>query len=433
VISVAATDWNGNLTYYSNYGSAVDLSAPGGSMSYANDPGGILSTLNTGTQEPGADAYAYYQGTSMAAPAVTGVISLLYSLNPALTPCQVLAILQSTATHFPTSSVCSTGNHCGAGIVNAGAAVQSLVPKKTDTQTRIIYDTPDPSTPGQAVTVSFSVIPTQGAGTPTGSVIVSDGTRSCSAPVAYGQCAIIFTSAGAKSLVATYPGDVNFNGSTSAVEPHTVNALTAPPVSFGKTSPGNNAANLPKTLTLWWSASFGADSYEFCLDTINDSACNSGWTNIGANTSVTLSGLNYATTYSWQVRAVNAIGTTLADGNTWWTFTTQAAPLPLPNAFTKNSPGSGIGNQPTSLTLSWQSTSPVTDYEVCYNTTLICANWTNVGLATSIQVSGLSYSKEYYWQVRAWNGTLGPVYADGGSWWSFTIQPITTFIPMIIR
>ncbi len=123
VITVAATDRDGSRAYYSNYGSVVEISAPGGDTHVATN--GILSTLNTGTQGPVADTYDYYQGTSMAAPHVSGVVSLLYSLNPALTPAQVLSILQSTVTAFPGGSTCNT-SVCGSGIVNAGAAVAAV-------------------------------------------------------------------------------------------------------------------------------------------------------------------------------------------------------------------------------------------------------------------------------------------------------------------
>jgi serine protease len=118
VISVAATGRDGGKAYYSNYGSTVDLAAPGGSMN-TGSADGILSTLNTGTQQAQADTYAYYQGTSMATPHVAGVAALMLSANPALTPDQVESLLKSTARAFP--QACSG---CGAGIVDANAAVQ---------------------------------------------------------------------------------------------------------------------------------------------------------------------------------------------------------------------------------------------------------------------------------------------------------------------
>ena len=122
VITVAATTLGGNRAYYSNYGSMVEISAPGGDSS-----GYILSTLNTGEQGPVSDAYAFYQGTSMSAPHVAGVTSLLYSLNQHLTPAEVLAHLQASVTAFPVGSTCSTAT-CGSGIVNAGAAVLRIPP-----------------------------------------------------------------------------------------------------------------------------------------------------------------------------------------------------------------------------------------------------------------------------------------------------------------
>jgi serine protease len=119
VITVAATSRNGGRAGYSNYGSKIAIAAPGGDGS-----GGILSTLNAGLTTPGADSYANFQGTSMATPHVAGTVSLMLSTNPALTPAQVRQMLQSSARAFPrgTGRDCNT-TICGAGIVNAGAAV----------------------------------------------------------------------------------------------------------------------------------------------------------------------------------------------------------------------------------------------------------------------------------------------------------------------
>lgn len=91
------------------------------------------------------------------------------------------------------------------------------------TTTTITADTPDPSVVGQAVTIQFSVAPTTGTDTPTGNVTVSDGTISCTASVAAGQCSLTFSSAGARSLTAIYAGDSPFQTSTSAIESHQVN------------------------------------------------------------------------------------------------------------------------------------------------------------------------------------------------------------------
>lgn len=127
VITVAATDRGGQRAYYSNYGTVVKIAAPGGeNIPISQD--GILSTSNTGTSSPAADTYRFSQGTSMAAPLVSGVISLMLSLEPALNASEILALLQSTATPFPSGSNCNTTT-CGSGIVNAADALAVLNPK----------------------------------------------------------------------------------------------------------------------------------------------------------------------------------------------------------------------------------------------------------------------------------------------------------------
>jgi serine protease len=117
VITVAATNRNGGRASYSNYGAIVAVAAPGGDTA-SGAANGILSTLNSGTRGPASDNYAYYQGTSMAAPHVAGVAALMLSRNPSLTPDQVASILKSTARAFP-----ATCSQCGTGIVDAYAAV----------------------------------------------------------------------------------------------------------------------------------------------------------------------------------------------------------------------------------------------------------------------------------------------------------------------
>lgn len=118
VVTVAATGRNGGKASYSNFGATVEVAAPGGSGG-ANS---VLSTLNTGTQGPGSDNYALYNGTSMATPHVSGVVALMLSVKSTLTPDQVTQILQSTARPFP-----ATCSQCGSGIVNANAAVDAAI------------------------------------------------------------------------------------------------------------------------------------------------------------------------------------------------------------------------------------------------------------------------------------------------------------------
>lgn len=79
VISVAATDNYNRITYFSNYGSWVDIAAPGEN---------ILSTLPTNfkisrvTYE--STGYGYMSGTSMACPAVAGTAALILAADQQL-------------------------------------------------------------------------------------------------------------------------------------------------------------------------------------------------------------------------------------------------------------------------------------------------------------------------------------------------------------
>ncbi len=117
VINVASVTSASARSSFSNYGTLIDVSAPGS---------GILSTLNAGTAGPGAESYASYNGTSMASPHVAGAVALVQSYRVGLglapyTPAQVEASLKATA--YPLAGACSGG--CGAGIINARALLDA--------------------------------------------------------------------------------------------------------------------------------------------------------------------------------------------------------------------------------------------------------------------------------------------------------------------
>lgn len=117
VITVASVTSASSRSSFSNFGSTIDVSAPGSA---------ILSTLNAGTTVPGAESYASYNGTSMAAPHVAGVVALMQSRRIAqgralMTPAEVESTLRATA--YPLAGTCTGG--CGAGIVHARAAVDA--------------------------------------------------------------------------------------------------------------------------------------------------------------------------------------------------------------------------------------------------------------------------------------------------------------------
>jgi serine protease len=173
VVTVASTDRDGNRAFYSNFGTVVEISAPGGETNTSPAPqNGVLSTLNAGLTTPGAASYAYYQGTSMAAPHIAGILSLMVSISPTLNYTQSVQVLQDTAQAFPAGSNCSTST-CGAGIADAAAALFALAnpgeptPTATATQTGQPGPTATPTNAGRATRTPTVVQPTA-TFTPTG-------------------------------------------------------------------------------------------------------------------------------------------------------------------------------------------------------------------------------------------------------------------------
>ncbi len=219
---------------------------------------------------------------------------------------------------------------------------------------------------------------------------------------------------------------------TGMAEPYVMTSTTwgatsNPPEAFNKTEPDDGTTSQPINITLDWENSTGAESYEFCYDTSDDSTCAS-WESTGTTTSVNLSSLGYNTTYFWQVRAINGEGITYANGSSTsdWQFTTRLEPQP-PEPFSKSSPVDSATSVALNPTLVWGSSTGATSYEYCYDTTddQACSNWIDVGTDLSVSLSGLVYNTTYYWQIRA-NNVDGTTYANGDatSDWSFTTIPL---------
>ena len=116
-LSVSALNNQGKLTYYSSYGK-VEMSAPGGEIFFDNDPRGYPVCINDTTKK-----YAFEQGTSFAAPVVTGVLGLLLSV-PGVTPAQAKDALYKGADHTSLSTLPDA--KYGYGIVDAYASLSRV-------------------------------------------------------------------------------------------------------------------------------------------------------------------------------------------------------------------------------------------------------------------------------------------------------------------
>ncbi len=105
-VSVAATDSMDKRASFSNYGTPIDISAPGVS---------ILSTIfNT----EGNNSYSSFSGTSMATPVACGVAALIKSMYPDLTPDQLKARIMAGCDSIDVLNPGYEGK-LGAGRVNA--------------------------------------------------------------------------------------------------------------------------------------------------------------------------------------------------------------------------------------------------------------------------------------------------------------------------
>ena len=168
VIAVAAVRHSGTKVGFSDIGPEVTIAAPGGNCvntsvtqsSQCLFP--IITAVNSGATSPAANGGTYSDGvfntslgTSFSTPMVAGTVALMLSAAPNLSNAQVINILKTTARAFPTTSdttptppvctvpaygstakqdecLCTTGT-CGAGMLNAGAAVPAANALSTGT------------------------------------------------------------------------------------------------------------------------------------------------------------------------------------------------------------------------------------------------------------------------------------------------------------
>ncbi|MCH7343411.1 S8 family serine peptidase [Pelomonas sp. CA6] len=192
VIAVAALRHAGTKVGFSNLGPEVTLSAPGGNCVNVDANGNatgpclypMLATSNSGSKAPVAADNAYNYGgvgTSFATPLVSGTAALMLSADPTLTPARLTQLLRGSARAFVTSGAggsvpqcrapsstaqlecyCTTST-CGAGMLDAAAAVQAAAAVSTPTAT---------------ITASASTVQTGASITLSGSGSVAAGGRS---------------------------------------------------------------------------------------------------------------------------------------------------------------------------------------------------------------------------------------------------------------
>jgi serine protease len=147
VLAVAGLRNVGTKVGYSSFGQQVGIGAPAGNC--VNLSGACLrsidTTSNDGLTVPGNNTYTNQTnvnlGTSFSAPIVSGIAALMRAVNGNLTPAQLIARIEASATPYPpagTTPLCSssvsstsecacTTTTCGAGMVNAFSAVKAAL------------------------------------------------------------------------------------------------------------------------------------------------------------------------------------------------------------------------------------------------------------------------------------------------------------------
>jgi hypothetical protein len=185
------------------------------------------------------------------------------------------------------------------------------------------------------------------------------------------------------------------------------------------TAPTNNASNLPTTISFSWSKVSEATTYALQLSTVSLFSPTILNQTRSTTESITIGGIEYASSYYWHVDATNAEGT-----SAWsavWSFNTTPS---VPAAPMLISPGNDTSLKTDEVYMSWESVAGATEYTVQISQSSGFGT-TSLNLNDSSSSANVSYrywigDEVNYWRVKASNaGGTGP----WSSIWSF--DPLT--------
>ncbi|MDP9083268.1 MAG: S8 family serine peptidase, partial [Pseudomonadota bacterium] len=295
VLAVAGLRNVGTKVGYSSMGPQVGIAAPAGNC--VNSSGACLrsidTTSNTGLTVPASETYTTQTnvnlGTSFSAPIVAGVIALMRSVNANLTPLQLIARIEASATPFPANTanlpVCpavepSTGTNpgacscvpgqCGAGMVNALHAVQAAqrpiaavtLPVSTAAGSNATFD-------ASASSASCGRTLSSYAWTASSGITFDTATNAARVTITPGSATDTLTLTVTDSLGATDVAIIQIKptgasssaptsaGTSAGACPSPMTVVPAPPTVATAFAPSSVAPNIASTLTLTFSNANG--------------------------------------------------------------------------------------------------------------------------------------------------------------------------------
>ena len=287
-ITVGSTTSTDARSSFSNFGSVVDIFAPGSSITSA----GIASTT----------ASIAFSGTSMASPHVAGVAALYIENNQGATTAQVEAALKFNAVAGAITSV------------PAGTANLLLQSSLTPPPPPVIPSAPVQGSPADAATaVSLTASLSWNAAANATSYDVQVSTVLSFATTVINRSNLTATSSALSGLTngAVYYWRVrakNVAGTSAWSSIRSFITVFNPPA---LSSPSNGATNVSKTPTLTWTAVTGATAYNVQYSTTSGFTTGTILKNVGLATSWTISpALLGRTRYYWRVQALNGAWST---------------------------------------------------------------------------------------------------------------------------
>jgi subtilisin family serine protease len=169
-------------------------------------------------------------------------------------------------------------------------------------------------------------------------------------------------------------------------------------------SPANGATGIATSTSLTWNASAGAASYNVQVSTTPDFSSLLNNSTV-TSTSLSLTGLAGGTVHYWRVSAANTAGTSAwSEVRSFTTVNTVTLATPVPV-----SPANGAVNVSTSPAFSWNASTGAISYQLQVSTksnfSVLVLNRTGI-TTTSSSVTGLRNNTNYYWRIRASNGTI---------------------------